>query len=76
MPLPKPKKNEKQNDFISRCMSSDVMQDEFSDHKQRIAVCYSQFRRKEEDAEKIAEIERKLDLVTHIEDLQEKAKGD
>jgi HK97 family phage prohead protease len=41
MPLPKPKKNEKQKDFINRCMSNKTMKDEYEDNKQRLAVCYS-----------------------------------
>lgn len=45
MPLPIPKKNETQDDFISRCMSSDVMNSEFPDNKQRAAVCHSQWKK-------------------------------
>lgn len=41
MPLPKPKKDEKKKDFIDRCMSNDVMKDEYDDNDQRLAVCYS-----------------------------------
>lgn len=46
MPLPKPRKGEKQNDFISRCMSA--VKDEFPGQKQRTAVCFSQWRQKEQ----------------------------
>jgi len=46
MPLPTVSKGEEQDDFISRCMSSEVMKKEYSEQKQRLAVCYSQFRRK------------------------------
>lgn len=45
MPLPTPHKDEKQNAFISRCMETKVVQDDFKDQKQRVAVCYSQFRK-------------------------------
>lgn len=45
MPLPSPNKGESQNDFVSRCMSSDMMKSEFPDQKQRVAVCYSQWRK-------------------------------
>ena len=45
MPLPTPNKGEKQNDFISRCISA--VAGEFPDSKQRVAVCYSQWRHKE-----------------------------
>lgn len=42
MPLPKPEKNEKTTDFVSRCMSNEVMQKEYPDEKQRYAVCVNQ----------------------------------
>jgi hypothetical protein len=45
MPIPSPKKSEKQGDFVSRCMSDETMNKEFSDQKQRAAVCYSQFKK-------------------------------
>lgn len=48
MPLASPKKGEKQNDFVSRCMSSDSMGKEFPDNKQRTAVCMSQWRKSKE----------------------------
>lgn len=48
MPLPKPKENEREQDFIDRCMSNNTMKKEFKDNDQRVAVCYSQFERKEE----------------------------
>jgi len=41
MPLPSKDKDEKPNDFMSRCMSSDKMQKEYPDQKQRTAVCMS-----------------------------------
>jgi hypothetical protein len=43
MPLPEPKKNQKKNDFVNECMDNSDMLKEFSDDKQRAAVCYSQF---------------------------------
>jgi hypothetical protein len=45
MPIPEPKKSEKQNDFVSRCMDDETMNKEFPDQKQRTAVCYSQFKK-------------------------------
>jgi len=39
MPIPKPKKDEKENDFISRCVSDSVMLSEYPDNSQRTAVC-------------------------------------
>ena len=43
MPLPKPKKGEKHDDFIDRCMSDQVMVQEYDDTDQRLAVCESQW---------------------------------
>ena len=45
MPLPNPKKNEKQGDFISRCAGNETMNKDFKDTKQRVAVCYSQWKK-------------------------------
>lgn len=45
MPLPSPKGKEEKNDFISRCMGSSVMKNEFPEQKQRTAVCFSQWRK-------------------------------
>ena len=47
--LPKPRKNEKQDDFISRCMSNSEAKREFPEQAQRLAVCHSQWRRKNKD---------------------------
>ena len=45
MPLPSKKTEEKESDFVSRCMSSEVMKREYPDNEQRLAICFSQFRR-------------------------------
>lgn len=42
--LPTPNDQESESDFVSRCMGSGTMGDEFGDEKQRAAVCYSQYR--------------------------------
>lgn len=39
MPMPKPKKNESQEDFLNRCMGDEVMLKDYDDEKQRYAVC-------------------------------------
>jgi len=44
MPLPKPQKNQKKSDFIKLCMSNKKMKEEFSDTKQRLAVCNTQWK--------------------------------
>ncbi len=45
MPLPKPRKGEKKDAFISRCMSNEEAKREFP-QQQRLAVCHTQWRRK------------------------------
>lgn len=45
MPLPNPKKKEKQGDFISRCAGDKTTNKDFPDTKQRVAVCYSQWKK-------------------------------
>ena len=51
MPLPTPKKDEKENDFISRCMGDETMKAEYPEQKQRTAVCYSQWKNKKHAVE-------------------------
>jgi hypothetical protein len=49
MPLPKPKKEEKENEFMNRCMGDETMKKEFPDNEQRTAVCYQQWKKKEDE---------------------------
>ena len=44
MPLPKPSKKETEQEFVSRCMGDEMMNKDFKDQKQRVAVCYSQYK--------------------------------
>tara|TARA_R100001530_G_scaffold117555_2_gene84696 strand:- start:516 stop:662 length:147 start_codon:yes stop_codon:yes gene_type:complete len=48
MPLPKPKPNEDRDKFISRCISDPITETEFPDLSQRIAVCVTQYDKKDE----------------------------
>lgn len=41
MPIPQPDNQENQQHFMSRCMASDIMKNEYPDSKQRAAVCLS-----------------------------------
>lgn len=45
MPIPEVGKGESQEKFISRCMSNEVMVEEYPETKQRYAVCLSQLRK-------------------------------
>jgi len=47
MPLPKPKKGQKKDDFINACMANDTMVSEYDNNKQRYAVCNSLWKKKE-----------------------------
>jgi hypothetical protein len=47
MPIPQKRKKEDRQNFISRCMSDEVMKKDYPDTKQRIAVCLSQTRSSE-----------------------------
>lgn len=47
MPLPKRRKGEKVSDFVGRCMGNATVKREFSNREQRLGVCYSQARRKD-----------------------------
>ena len=49
MPLPKPNPGESQDDFVSRCMGNDTMNEEFPEQDQRAAVCMSQFKKREHE---------------------------
>jgi len=55
MPIPKPKDNETQKEFIQRCMADKTMVSEYPDEKQRYAICMTQLKggeRKLETAKK------------------------
>jgi len=57
MPIPKPNTGESREDFMSRCLSSDIMQQEYSDNRQRIAICSTSFEDKEKHMEHAIELE-------------------
>lgn len=42
MPVPSRKPNEDKNQFVSRCMSSEIMKKDYPDSKQRVAICLGQ----------------------------------
>jgi len=64
MPIPQPNKNEKQNDYISRCISS--ISGEFENNKQAAAVCFTTWRRskkKNRNDSDCLENERKISII-------------
>lgn len=52
MPIPIPREGEKDEEFISRCMSDDSMEREYSDQAQRLAICRASLSRRERNEEK------------------------
>ena len=44
--MPNPKKGEKKSEFVSRYMGSAEAKRSFPDEKQRVAVAYSEYKRK------------------------------
>jgi hypothetical protein len=44
MPIPKRKKDEKKDAFVSRCMGDEVMKKDYPNNQQRIAICLGQTR--------------------------------
>jgi len=65
MPIPTPSKGEKQSDFVSRCMGSEVMKKEYSDSKQRAAICYSQFKKKRTNNQMNNNLQVKVTLLVN-----------
>ena len=43
--MPNPNKGEQREDFLARCISSEESKKTFPDQQQRIAFCYSQWRK-------------------------------
>ena len=42
MPIPRRNKDEDKTNFVSRCMSNEVMKKDYPDEKQRVAICIGQ----------------------------------
>ncbi len=68
MPIPKPKKGEKHDDFMDRCLGDDLMVKDYPDEKQRYAVCQKQWddKDKQKKAEALEGMERR-DVVIPLE---------
>ncbi len=62
MPLPSPKGQQDKESFISSCMGSDSMKEEYPDSKQRAAVCYSKWR----EAKSTIEIDFSNEIHSHF----------
>lgn len=53
MPLPTPNKRESRGDFVSRCIQNLSDKGEMKDNKQRIAVCYTQWKEAKASADAV-----------------------
>jgi len=62
MPIPKPKKDEKEEQYISRCIATLTKNKDFDSAKQRAAVCYSQWRGKDKKKKESIIVKIKEDI--------------
>ena len=75
MPLPTPNDKEKRSDFIARCMSSDIINKDFKDQKQKAAVCYSQYEKAKKKSKACVEFgEDEMLLIKSSEHYEEAEK--
>ena len=66
MPIPKPKTNESQEEFKSRCMSDEKMKSDY-DNEQRYAICINTYTEMNEVVEELKVIRpRKLNRKEKI----------
>lgn len=63
MALPKPKDKEKRSAFVSRCVSELSSKNEFKDPKQRVAVCYTQFKEAKASADGVVDLENDDEML-------------
>ena len=52
MPIPKPKPDDTEEEFISRCMGNPTMVDDYPDQNVRAGICYTQWRNRKKDMNK------------------------
>jgi hypothetical protein len=71
MPLPTPKSQSKKK-FISSCMGNPTMNKDFSDNKQRAAVCYSQWEKKKSKASVVYQSDDDDEIIYENEEQEDK----
>tara|TARA_R100000008_G_scaffold76769_1_gene56814 strand:+ start:49 stop:372 length:324 start_codon:yes stop_codon:yes gene_type:complete len=74
MPLPTPSKNEKESDFMKRCMP--IATKEAKDNKQAVAICMSQFRKKSKSLFEKADEEYRTSMRMEQTILEEESSAD
>lgn len=55
MPIPNPRQDETHDDFISRCMADDVMNDEYPDEDQRYSICETSWEDRDKENGKMSQ---------------------
>ena len=50
MPLPAPKKGQTEDEFVSQCLANPIVQRDFKTQQQRLAVCFSQYKKAKQKA--------------------------
>ena len=66
MPVPMPHDGEKEDQFMSRCMSKMADEDPSMDNKQMVAICFDSFRKGKKKGESMEEKKVKRDEDGHI----------
>ena len=60
MPIPKPMKDEKQAQFISRCMGDNTMKKEFPDQVKRTEACANSWDKDKKESKKLDDQGREI----------------
>jgi hypothetical protein len=71
MPLPKPKNKEKRSDFIGRCVSEVAKDPKFKDNKQRVAICYTQFKEAKASADGVVSLANDDEMLLFSESAEQ-----
>lgn len=67
MPIPKPNPNQTQTDFMQMCMGDKMMNKDYTDQKQRLAVCQSQWDKSQKSKDSfLPDIERRSFRVADL----------
>lgn len=57
MPIPSPSKGQSKKSFIAECSGDKIMNEEYPDVKQRVAVCYSRWETRRKTAKAIITVD-------------------
>ena len=65
MPVPTPREDENQDEFIARCMANDTMNEEYPEEDQRAAICFQSWRDRNKENDK--EMEKIIKIFDSFE---------